>query len=90
LLTDGWALLEEDRFDFSTSLRCFAVVRRNFIREALSKNVAEMTLELQVPLLLSQYLRRHYPARVGITPPLLALLVVVDINGVLVGFIGAP
>jgi hypothetical protein len=48
LLTDGWALLEEDRFDFSTSLRCFTVVRRNFIREALSKNVAEMTLELQV------------------------------------------
>jgi hypothetical protein len=41
-------LLEEDRFDFSTSLRWFAVVRRNFIREALSKNVAEMTLELQV------------------------------------------
>jgi hypothetical protein len=81
-LTDGWALLEEDRFDFSTSLRCFAVVRRNFIREALSKNVAEMTLELQV--------RPVIVITIPSSALSLALLVVVDINGVLVGFIGAP
>jgi hypothetical protein len=81
-LTDGWALLEEDRFDFSTSLRCFTVVRRNFIREALSKNVAEMTLELQV--------RPVIVITIPSSALSLALLVVVDINGVLVGFIGAP
>jgi hypothetical protein len=50
-------------------------MRRNFIRKALSKNVAEMTLELQVrPVIVitmpSSALsspRRHYPAIVGIT-----------------------
>jgi hypothetical protein len=85
-------LLEEETFDFSTSFMWFPVVRRNFIRKALSKNVAEITLELQVRHGSEIALRpfRHYPARVGITPPLLALLVFVDINGVLVGLVGAP
>ena len=85
-------MLEEETFDFSTSFRFFPVMRRNFIRKALSKNVAEMTLELQVRHGSEIALRpfRHYPAGVGITPTLFASLVFVDINGALVGFVGAP